>query len=318
MLPYYCIIITSYNNEGEILNCLKSCLSQSFQDFYILIVDDGSTDGTVEKIKKINSSKIKLIVNKKNFGVSYSRHLAIKKAKANWIISLDSDWRFYNKHILKNLKKKITQNLDLKINYFGSKIKFDNGLVTPFIDHDITVNYINRVKMVNTDQYDFLKIFKKKLYKKDCYWPQKRRFADGLIGLNWHKKNDIKFLNLISIFQSTSNKKSLSRFSKLKYSFFLNKITKNAEHRIWEYKKILKLHKNTLRKYAPNYYRNLFYVLGLNYFFINNKKKGTYYVIKAINLKFYDIKKWIVLFSGIISRSLLILLYKMNLVISKR
>ena len=54
MLPYYCIIITSYNNEGEILNCLKSFLSQSFQDFYILIVDDGSTDGTVEKIKKIN------------------------------------------------------------------------------------------------------------------------------------------------------------------------------------------------------------------------------------------------------------------------
>ena len=54
MLPCYCTIITSYKKEGEILNCLKSFLSQSFQDFYILIVDDGSTDGTVEKIKKIN------------------------------------------------------------------------------------------------------------------------------------------------------------------------------------------------------------------------------------------------------------------------
>ena len=318
MTPYYCIIITSYNNEDEVLNCLKSCLSQSFKDFYILIVDDGSTDNTVERIKKINSSKIKLVVNKKNLGASCSRHLAIKKAKAKWIISLDGDWRLYNKYTLKNLKKKIIQNSNLDINYFGAKIKFDQGPVSPLINNDIVLNYIGRVRMLNTDQYDFLKIFKKKIYKKYCYWPQNQRFADGLIGLNWHKKNDIKFLNLVSVFQSTSSKKSLSRLSDYKYSLFFNKITKNAEHRIWEYQKILKLHKNVIHKYAPNYYRNLFYVLGLNYFFINNKKKGAYYVIKAIYLKFYDIKKWVVLLLGILNRKLLILLYKQHLKISNR
>ena len=93
---------------------------------------------------------------------------------------------------MENLNKKIVQNSKKKLNFYGAKIKFDHGIVAPLKDYNEELNYKSRVEMLNEDHYDFLKIFKKKIYKKFCYWPQNKRFADGLMGLNWHKKNSIK------------------------------------------------------------------------------------------------------------------------------
>lgn len=207
MKPFFCIMITCFNKEKEILRCIKSCLLQTFKDFYILVVDDHSTDNSVKYINELSTKKIKLIQNKKNKGVCYSRHKAIKSSEAEWIINLDADWKLKDKYVLENLKKKIIQYSNQKLNFYGAKIKFDHGLITPLNNYKKELNYLDRIKMINEDQYDFLKIFRKKIYNKFCYWPKNKRFADGLIGLNWHKKNKIKIFNFIAIIQYTQKKK---------------------------------------------------------------------------------------------------------------
>ncbi len=318
MKPFFCIIVTCFNKEHEISRCLQSCISQTFKNFYIIVIDDCSTDNSIKKIRNIQSPKIKIIKNKKNLGVCYSRHIAIKKSDAEWIINLDADWIFYNRFVLEKLSKKILDKKNKDINYFGSRIKFDHGLVTPLKKYENKLSYIDRVEMLNTDHYDFLKIFKKKIYKKFCYWPKNRRFADGLIGLNWHRHNDIKMLNSISIFQYTIKKTSLSRLSNYEMAKFYNLIIRNAKHRVWEYEKVLNLHGKVLKKYAPIYYQNLYFVLGMNYFFLNKKRKGLRNIIKSLKINLLSIKKWIVLFSGLLNRNILIYLYKLNLVFANR
>jgi len=84
------IVIPLYNKEKEIQNTLNSIFNQTFQDFEIVIVNDGSTDHSVEVVKQINDSRIRLI-EQVNQGVSAARNTGIKEAKYDYIALLDAD-----------------------------------------------------------------------------------------------------------------------------------------------------------------------------------------------------------------------------------
>lgn len=84
------IIIPLYNKENYILQCIDSIINQSYNNFEIVIVDDGSTDKSIEKVKSVVDHRIK-IVSKKNGGVSSARNEGIKNAIGNWILFLDAD-----------------------------------------------------------------------------------------------------------------------------------------------------------------------------------------------------------------------------------
>jgi glycosyltransferase involved in cell wall biosynthesis len=88
--PFFSVVIPLYNKESYVQKTIKSVLEQSFQDFEIVIVDDGSTDSSVNIIQTINDSRIR-IIKQKNAGVSVARNTGIKEANADYIAFLDSD-----------------------------------------------------------------------------------------------------------------------------------------------------------------------------------------------------------------------------------
>lgn len=84
------IVIPLYNKERYIERTLKRVLEQTYQDFEVIIVNDGSTDMSVEKVRKIKSQKIKLY-NQKNSGASNARNNGVKYASGDFIAFLDAD-----------------------------------------------------------------------------------------------------------------------------------------------------------------------------------------------------------------------------------
>ena len=80
-----------YNRQNYIKSSLESILNQTYKDFDFIIIDDGSTDRTVEIIEGYNDSRIKLIRNEKNRGIVYSRNRGLKHAKGKYIGMFDSD-----------------------------------------------------------------------------------------------------------------------------------------------------------------------------------------------------------------------------------
>lgn len=86
----FSVVIPLYNKENSIRNTVQSVLNQSFTDFEIVIVNDGSTDKSLEVVQQINDARIR-IINKANGGVSSARNLGIKKADKEWIAFLDGD-----------------------------------------------------------------------------------------------------------------------------------------------------------------------------------------------------------------------------------
>lgn len=84
------VVIPLYNKESSIAQSLKSVLSQEYDDFEVVIVDDGSTDGSVGVVEAMNDSRIRLI-KQKNGGPSKARNTGVKNAKGEWVLFLDAD-----------------------------------------------------------------------------------------------------------------------------------------------------------------------------------------------------------------------------------
>jgi teichuronic acid biosynthesis glycosyltransferase TuaG len=85
------VIIPTYNSSKYIIETIDSVIHQTFKDFEIIIVDDSSTDNTVELIKEFKFENIKLYTLKKNSGASVARNFALSKARGRFIAFLDSD-----------------------------------------------------------------------------------------------------------------------------------------------------------------------------------------------------------------------------------
>ena len=90
-MPKITVFIPAYNTAQYISDAINSILSQTYTDFELLIIDDGSTDETNQIISSYSDSRIRLIKNRENRGLVYSRNLALTEARGKYLAILDSD-----------------------------------------------------------------------------------------------------------------------------------------------------------------------------------------------------------------------------------
>lgn len=114
-MPKISVIIPVYNNAVYLPQCLDSLLSQSFQDYECIIVDDGSTDGSAVICDDYQKRDHKLrVFHIENQGVSHARNIGIEEAKGEWISFVDSD-DWIEPNYLSTLYKQTDINTDVVI-----------------------------------------------------------------------------------------------------------------------------------------------------------------------------------------------------------
>lgn len=101
-IPLVSVVVPVYNEEKCIEFCLSSLLNQSYKDTEIIVVDDGSTDGSVNIVQKYN---VKLL-QQKHKGPGAARNLGVKHAQGKVLVFADADMRYSGKYI-ENLVKPI-------------------------------------------------------------------------------------------------------------------------------------------------------------------------------------------------------------------
>ena len=110
---YFSVVIPLYNKERYIVRTVNSVLNQSYQNFEIVIVDDGSSDKSLQKVKSLNSNKIR-IISQNNMGVSVARNKGVLHAKYDWITFLDADDE-YESEFLEVISSSIINNTEIKV-----------------------------------------------------------------------------------------------------------------------------------------------------------------------------------------------------------
>ena len=93
--PAVSVVVPVFNGEKTIERALVSILVQTFTDFEIIVVDDGSTDLTVEAVSRKYGEQLRLIEHRKNRGAAAARNTGIAAARGRWVAFLDCDdtWR---------------------------------------------------------------------------------------------------------------------------------------------------------------------------------------------------------------------------------
>jgi len=124
------IVIPLYNKEETISRAIKSILNQTHQNFEIIIVNDGSTDSSLEKVNNFADSRIKLIVQP-NKGVSAARNEGVRHAKSEWVAFLDADDE-YMPRFAESVTTFIRQHTSHNLSFVASNLFYSDTGLTAF------------------------------------------------------------------------------------------------------------------------------------------------------------------------------------------
>ena len=163
------IITTTFNSQKTILtflNKIKKIIIKNINDVEIIIVDDGSTDNTVNLIKnykkKYNKLKIRLIIFNKNFGHHQAILQGIKFCKKQYAVIIDSDLEEDPSNILKLYKKINHSNLDLVYGVYKKNNSVLSSLFNKFLIKILDFNFdanIMTLRIMKKKYYSFLQKF---------------------------------------------------------------------------------------------------------------------------------------------------------------
>lgn len=120
--PTVSVIIPTYNRAHLVGRAIRSVLNQTYQDFEIIVVDDGSTDKTEEVVKSFNDPRIRYIRHEQNRGGSAARNTGIRTARGGVIAFLDSDDEWLPEKLAKQVQKMTGSGDQVGLVYTGEKV----------------------------------------------------------------------------------------------------------------------------------------------------------------------------------------------------
>ena len=157
--PYFTIIVPIYNAKKELTRCVDSILSQNYNNYEIILVDDGSTDGTDQLCDNISAKDSRIIcIHKVNGGVAEARNVGIRAAKGKFIMFVDSDDMWRDSDALQNIYGILGTEPIVDVLCFGMEtLKEDETLINdriPYISDKIIRTKENILKeLIYQNQY---------------------------------------------------------------------------------------------------------------------------------------------------------------------
>lgn len=186
----FSIIIPVYNVENTIAKCVKSVLSQSYSEFEIILVDDGSTDNSPKLCDELAGldDRIK-VIHKTNGGLSSARNAGMSMVKRDYFLFMDSDDYWTYNDFLNDLVKIINQHESDLIVY---RLTSDKYLIANSVRNSELENKISN--SAKTDAFEelitndrLLSSACDKVYKSTLYNNEKYRFTEGVFSedIDW-------------------------------------------------------------------------------------------------------------------------------------
>lgn len=143
--PLVSVIIPTYNRGFIIEKSINSVLNQTYENFELIIVDDGSTDKTEEVICAINDTRINYIKLEKNCGMCCARNIGTKHSKGDYIAIHDSDDLWVNNKLEKHINFMIDSKADLSFSKMKRHYLGGRSVIVPDKTPDITNNLLQNL-----------------------------------------------------------------------------------------------------------------------------------------------------------------------------
>ena len=217
------VIMSVYNDEKNIANAVESILSQTYENFELLILDDFSTDGTLSILDSYRKqdSRINLHKNKKNLGLTKSLNILIKKCKGQIIARQDSDDVSYKERF--HLQRDYLLENDLDACTTLAKVKNSNkGIpnISQYLNPKLVIKYKN--PFIHGSLMMYTEVLKKiGMYDENFYYAQDFKLIKDLIA------NTYKIKIMKKVLYELNMVENISQIYKEEQAFYAQCVKKN-------------------------------------------------------------------------------------------
>lgn len=271
----FSIIMPAYNASLTISESLNSVLNQTYKDWEVLVINDGSFDNTIEIVLSFDDPRIKLI-NKINGGVASARNLGIDYAKGEYIAFLDSDDLWHPEKLEKSLRVFENDNCDL---VYSNYYDFQNTI-------ELAVTHLDLHPMRKVDN-DYARLY---LYD---YIPTLtvviRKNIIEIVGVFDEDLNGTEDWDL---WLRVAEKYKIVKLNEYLayYRYSENGLSKQKEKHLKEEKKVILKHKEKIENLKWQLYRTIIFLwLTKNFFYCLSLRRFNsfkYFFLMIINFPF--------------------------------
>jgi len=174
----FSIVVPVYNTANYLNKCIGSILNQSYDNYEIIVINDGSTDNSKEILEEYKANKKITIITQKNKGLSVARNNGIKKSKGDYIIFLDSD-DYIDYKLLEKLYDNITDDVEL-IRYQARTVNENYETIREYSEEEFgTISNDDAIKKIV--KYHFVENSWLYCYKRELFTQKKLKFDVGFI-----------------------------------------------------------------------------------------------------------------------------------------
>jgi len=265
-MPEVSVIIPTFNRSHVLLRSVQSVLNQTYQDFELIIVDDGSTDDTEKLVKSLSGEKIKYIRHQKNRGRSAARNTGIRLARGNYIAFQDDDDEWCPEKLEKQIMAYTTASPEVGVVYTNRNWIYDKYEYMPTSSSYKMEGYIfNQLLRLN-----FIAP-QTSLIRKECF------LKAGMFDESLLRMQDVElFLRISQYYQfKYIDEPLVNMYRQRPFSRTENEQTINDLKRILEmYSPQIKQERKVLAKY--------YYWIADLYCTLDKLGQGRYYLLKSI------------------------------------
>jgi hypothetical protein len=299
--PFFSVFITAYNRAEHVERCVRSVLGQSFPDFEVVVVDDGSTDATPAVLESIADPRLRVIRHEFNRGFYPARATGVDCSRGEWLVMLDSDWELFP-HSLARLRVLIDE-CPAGVRIIRSRLQCDDGSVQPGIMPSRTTGYRDRLRWmeavtVDRAPSDAGHCIHRSVLERSNYFGDRRGDMSLLWETNLARTTSSLWLTEILGKKHSDASNSLER--DVRASRVIPRLLQEAPDGLWMAETMLQEHGDELSIHAPSFHRSMMERAAMQAFLIGDRRAGLRHARAALRSGSSRVKLWATLGLGLL------------------
>ncbi|MEK6276828.1 MAG: glycosyltransferase family 2 protein [Actinomycetota bacterium] len=294
--PFFTVLVTTYDRAQIVRRCVDSCLGQTFSDYEVVVVDDGSTDDTFSILERIDDPRLRVVAHESNRGIDPSRHTGVANSRGEWIVHIDSDDELFP-YTLERLREFIDALPD-GVRVLRTRLLWDDGRITPAFVPTGPIDYEGRLRAWEADRSDAGNCWHRSVFDLNPYFRDRRGAMEALRELNMSRVETTMYVPDVLAKVHTDAPNSWARGADA--SEVIPRLLREAPDMLWMMETTIDEHGAALAQHAPRTYRLFLRGASTQAFLLGDRRKGFRYGLAALRLGRLDALAWGTLALGLL------------------
>jgi glycosyltransferase involved in cell wall biosynthesis len=295
--PFFSVVITSYNRARIVRRCLDSCLAQTWTDFEVIVVDDGSGDDTVAELATYSDPRLRVVAHEHNRGINPARFTGVNAARGEWVVVVDSDDELIEGALAR--LRELIATLPEGVRVLRSSQRHDDGRITPAFVPDGPYGYEGRIRWAEAEGgEDAARCLHRSVFAETPYIDGRRGAQETLFELNLaEKETSVCVEDVLTLMHDDAPNSWLREATA---ASLVPRLRREANDMLWMAETTLARHGAALERYGPEQLVTVLRIASTQAFLLGRRRQGATYGLRALRRRPLDAAAWITLFLGLL------------------